>query len=152
MEFMFKNGHMLNRDTMRHLCSAKVRSLFLGALVFSVLASGCARSAVHVPTGAVDKVDYVGVEFKIDSMVVEDGDLCAFKVDGEGLRILLIFPPGTTGSSNPPRIHTNGIDVSAGDRLNSGAHTPVEGGRDCGGEHYPDAVVVSREITEPGDA
>lgn len=109
--------------------------------------SGCSTGAeLKAPTlEASPAVVDIAIVTTLKEIRVSDEQLCPVNEHGA----LLLFSGSATGPADGSYLEVNGTKIEVGDVFETGQQSDIEGGSECGGEHYDKAShVLVEKITK----
>ncbi|MDO5502611.1 MAG: hypothetical protein Q4G67_05495 [Actinomycetia bacterium] len=89
--------------------------------------------AVHGP------VDAMAVSTPLAGIQISDGEACPWT----GQRVLVVFPVSGTADADGRELVVGEERFTVGDVMISSTPMELPEGFDCGGEHWPEAIVLS---------
>ena len=109
--------------------------------------AGCAGQAEDLKAPTLQRAEYVLSVAAINTLKeirVGGDELCPINERGA----LLVFAGTATGPADGAYLDVNGTWIKAGDVFLTGEQSDIDGGFDCGGEHFENARrVLVEEIT-----
>lgn len=117
----------------------------IAVLVLSV--AGCVggqRLPVPQTTGEVSS-DAVAVVHTLAGIVVGEGEACPWMDD----RVLIVLAADAFVERQGPTLVSGDLRVRPGDRFESGPAQPQDGGFDCAGERWNQAVIIVGSLAAP---